>query len=262
LTYSYTAALDAVRNLQAQEIPIVFCSAKTKQEQQIYREELDIEAPFIVENGGAIYIQKDYFHLPFSYDKASEDFLVIEFGMPYSELRHKLSMALDAACRQIEDNPKLGSISINSFGDMSKEDIAKETGLSLKMVSFAKQREYSETLKIDGGQRAVETVCQEIGKAGLLCIHGGKFYGVTGGNDKGKAVKVLLEIFKLNYGDITSYGIGNSTDDLSLLANVDHPMLVQGADKHWQRLNVRNLKRVNGVSTEGWSKAIEIVLGR
>ena len=261
LTYSYTAALDAVRNLQAQEIPIVFCSAKTKQEQQVYREELGIEAPFIVENGGAIYIQKDYFRLPFSYDKASEDFLVIEFGMPYSELRHKLSMALDVACRQIEDNPKLGSVSINSFGDMSKEDIAKETGLSLKMASFAKQREYSETLKIDGGQRAVETVCQEIGKVGLLCIHGGKFYEVTGGNDKGKAVKVLLEIFKLNYGDITSYGIGDGADDLSLLANVDHPMLVQGADKHWQRLKVRNLKRVKGVSTDGWSKAIEMVLG-
>ena len=101
LTYSYTAALDSIRELQAQEIPIIFCSAMTRQEQQVYREELGIEAPFIVENGGAIYIQKDYFRLPFSYDKASEDFLVIEFGMPYSELRHKLSMALDAACRQI-----------------------------------------------------------------------------------------------------------------------------------------------------------------
>jgi len=260
LTYSYTAALDAVRNLQAQEIPIVFCSAKTKQEQQVYREELGIEAPFIVENGGAIYVQKDYFRLPFSYDKASEDFLVIEFGIPYSELRHRLSLALDAACRQIEDNPKLGSISINSFGDMSAEDIAKETGLSLKMASFARQREYSETLKISGGQKAVETVCQEIGKVGLLCIHGKKFYEITGGNDKGKAVKVLLEIFKLNYGGITSYGIGDGTDDFSLLSNVDHPMLVQGADKRWQRLNVRNLKRVKGVSTEGWSKAIEMVL--
>lgn len=262
LTYSYIPALDAIRELQAQEIPIIFCSAMTRQEQQVYREELGIEAPFIVENGGAIYIQKDYFRLPFSYDKASDDYLVIEFGMPYRELRHKLKLALDAACHQIENNPKLGSISIDSFGDMSVEDIAKETGLSLKMASFAKQREYSETLKIGGAPKAVETVCHEIGKVGLLCIPDKKFFEVTGGNDKGKAIKVLLEILKLNYGNITTYGIGDGVDDLSLLANVDYPMLVQGADKRWQRLNVRNLKRVKGVSTEGWSRAIqELVLG-
>ena len=185
--------------------------------------------------------------------------MVIEFGIPYSELRHRLSLALDAACRQIEGNPKLGGISINSFGDMSAEDIAKETGLSLKMASFAKQREYSETLKIEGSQRAIETLRNEIGKVGLLCVHGGKFYSVTGGNDKGKAVKVLLEIYKLNYGNVISFGVGDGIDDLSLLMNVDHPMLVQGVDKRWQKLNIRNLQRVKGVGPEGWSCAMELV---
>jgi mannosyl-3-phosphoglycerate synthase len=260
LTYSYTAALDAVRKLQAQEIPIVFCSAKTRQEQQAYRDELGITAPFIIENGGALYVPKDYFHLPFSYDKALTDFFVVEFGMPYSELRHRLGLALDATCRQLENNPKLGGISINSFGDMSEEDIAKETGLSLKLASFAKQREYSETLKIEGSQRAIETLRNEISKVGLLCIHGGKFYEVTGGNDKGKAVKVLLEIYKLNYGNVKSFGIGDGVDDLSLLANVDHPMLVQGTDKRWQKLNIRNLQRVKGIGPEGWSRAMDLVL--
>jgi mannosyl-3-phosphoglycerate synthase len=262
LSYSYTAALDAVRKLQAQEIPIVFCSAKTRAEQQFYREELGITAPFIVENGGALYIPKDYFRLPFSYDKALPDYLVIEFGIPYNELRHRLSLALDAACRQIEANPKLGSIFINSFGDMNVEGIAKETGLSLKMASFAKQREYSETLRIEGSSRAVETVLNEIKKAELVCIRGGRFYEVTGGNDKGKAVKVLLEVYKLNYGNVISFGIGDSLGDLPLLMNVGHPMLVQSAGKHWQKLDIRNLERVKGVGPEGWSRAVELVLSR
>jgi mannosyl-3-phosphoglycerate synthase len=260
LTYSYTAALDAVRKLQAQEIPIIFCSAKTRQEQQVYREELGITEPFIVENGGALYIPKDYFRLPFSYDKTSADFLVIEFGIPYSELRHRLSLALDAACHYIENNPKLGGISVNSFGDMSEEDIAKETGLSLKMALFAKQREYSETLKIEGSQRAIERIRNEIGKVGLLSVHGGKFYEVTGGNDKGKAIRVLLEIYKLNYGNVISFGIGDGMDDLTLLMNVDHPMLVQSVDKRWQKLNIKNLQRVRGVGPEGWSRTIDFVL--
>ncbi len=62
--FLYSGA-DAIRNLQSLDIPIVFCSSKTRAEQQVYREELGINAPFIVENGGAVYIPKDYFRLPF-----------------------------------------------------------------------------------------------------------------------------------------------------------------------------------------------------
>ena len=262
LTYSYSAALDAVRKLQAQAIPIILCSAKTRSEQQVYRDELGITAPFIVENGSALYIPKDYFRLPFAYDKALPDYLVIEFGIPCNELRHRLKLALDAAVEQIRVSPKLGSISIDNFGNMSAEDIAKETGLSLKLAALAKQREYSETLKIRGDKRAVEVVLNEISKAGLLGIYGGKFYEITGGNDKGKAVKVLLDLYKLNYGNVISYGIGNSQGDLPLLMNVGHPMLVQGADKRWQKIDIRNLVRVKGVGPEGWSHAIELILSQ
>jgi mannosyl-3-phosphoglycerate synthase len=70
LTYSYTQALDALRLLQEREIPIIFCSAKTRAEQEVYREELGVKAPFIVENGGAIFIPRDYFPLPRSEAKA------------------------------------------------------------------------------------------------------------------------------------------------------------------------------------------------
>jgi mannosyl-3-phosphoglycerate synthase len=262
LTYSYSAALDAVRKLQAQEIPIVFCSAKTSMEQQFYRDELGITAPFIVENGGAIYIPKDYFRLPFAYDKALPDYLVIELGIPCAELRHRLIAILDTACRQIETNPRMGGISINSFGNMSTEDIAKETGLSLKLAALAKQREYSETLKITGDKRAIETVLSEISRAGLLVIHGGRFYEVTGGNNKEKATRVLLDLYKLNYGNIVSFGIGDGQGDLPFLTNVDHPMLVQDADKHWQKLDIRNLVRLKGVGPEGWSRAVELLLNQ
>ncbi len=259
-TYSYSDALDAVRRLQAQDIPIVFCSAKTAMEQQFYREELGVTAPFIVENGGAIYVPKDYFRLPFKYDKALPDYLVIEFGIPRSELRHRLNPILDTACRKIETNPRVGGISINSFDNMSVEEIAKETGLSLKLAALAKQREYSETLKIEGDRRAIELALAEINSAGLLAIHGGRFYEVTGGNNKEKAARVLLEMYRLNYGDIISFGIGDGMADLPFLSYVDYPMLLQGADRRWQKLEIRNLVRVKGVGPEGWSRAIDILL--
>jgi len=162
--YSYTLALDAIRKLQGMDIPIVFCSSKTRVEQEVYREELGINTPFIVENGGAIYIPKDYFRLPFSYDRIIADYMVIEFGTAYQELRHKLKGALESAYRQIEAN-NLGELALNSFGDMPVEEVAKETGLGLKMAALARQREYSETLTIKGSRRAVEVVLDEIKKA-------------------------------------------------------------------------------------------------
>ena len=53
-TYSYDRALPCIEHLRNQEIPIIFCSAKTRAEQEVYRKELQIKDPFIVENGGAI----------------------------------------------------------------------------------------------------------------------------------------------------------------------------------------------------------------
>ena len=255
-TYSYTQALDALRQVHAKEIAVVFCSAKTRSEQQFYREELGVKAPFIIENGSAIYIPKNYFRLPFSYDKTVQDYLLIELGMPYRELKHRLSLACDVARRQIEANEKLGSVSITSFGDMTAEDITKETGLSLRLAEFAKQREYSETLKITGGRKAIEVVLNQIKEAGLNCTYGGRFYEVMGGNDKGRAVKILLEIFRFNFGNIFAIGIGDNASDEPMLTNVDLPILVQNQDRKWQKLKIRKLKKVKGVGPEGWSRAI------
>lgn len=246
LTYSYTQALDALRLLQEREIPIVFCSAKTRAEQEVYREELGVKAPFIVENGGAIFIPRDYFRLNFAYDKAIKDYLVIELGTPYQEVRRKLKKAVEeeTGCRVI------------GFGDMSVEEVARETGLSLRRAELAKQREYSETVKIEGDKKRVNKVIKKIEQAGLNCVFGGRFYGVTAGSDKGKAVKVLAELFKLNLGKIMAIGIGDNDSDLPMLSMVDLPILVQVQRNRWRKLKLRHVRKVRGVGPEGWSAAV------
>jgi len=42
---------------------------------------------------------------------------------------------------------------------------------------------------------------------------------------------------------------------------VDSPMLVQTVDKRWNKLNVKNLKRITGIGPEGWAKAALEILG-
>ncbi|MEO0354349.1 MAG: HAD hydrolase family protein, partial [Cyanobacteria bacterium P01_A01_bin.3] len=55
-TYSYEAALPAIARLKQLDYPIIFNSSKTIAEQQHLRAELDIQTPFIVENGAAVVI--------------------------------------------------------------------------------------------------------------------------------------------------------------------------------------------------------------
>ncbi|MFC1979288.1 HAD hydrolase family protein [Chloroflexota bacterium] len=76
-TYSYTEALDALNLLRNKQIPLIFCSAKTRFEQEVYRKAMAITAPFIVENEGAIFISEDYFPFAFHHDKTVDNYMVI-----------------------------------------------------------------------------------------------------------------------------------------------------------------------------------------
>ena len=50
-----------ISSLKEKNIPLILASAKTWLEQNKIREDLGLFDPFIVENGGAIVIPKDYF---------------------------------------------------------------------------------------------------------------------------------------------------------------------------------------------------------
>jgi mannosyl-3-phosphoglycerate synthase len=250
VSYSYAAALEAVRKLQEARIPIVFCSAKTMAEQQLYRQELGIKDPFIIENGTAIVVPKDYFRFSFSFSRIIDDYFVIELGVPYEEVRNRLK----------ELRERHGA-KFTCFGDLTTEEVSKVTGLNLMMAALAKQREYTETVLIEGDKKQLQSTLAAIKEAGLNYTFGGKFYEVCLGGDKGKAVKILMELFKLNFGDAYTIGIGDSLNDIEMLAAVDLPLLVQTVNKHWNKLNVKNLKRVTGIGPEGWAKAASELLG-
>ncbi len=245
VSYSYTPALTALRALQEAQIPVVFCSAKTRAEVAELRRELGVKDPFIVENGGAIYIPKDYFRIPFTYSKASQDYLVIELGAPYTEIKQRLKLAAESArCR------------FATFSELSVEEVAQRSGLNLKMAQLAKEREYSETVVMEGDKRETEIALAAMSREGLHYVFGGRFYEVSMGTDKGKAVKILSELFKLDYGRIVSYGLGDGQNDVPMLEMVDYPILVQNSGRRWSNVRVKSLTRVRGVGPEGWSHAI------
>jgi len=248
-TYSYDAALPSIGHLLSQEIPIIFCSAKTRAEQEVYRKELQINDPFIVENGGAVFISQGYFPFDFEYHKAKDGYHVIELGIPYHRIREILA--------QIRDDTGLN---FRGFGDMSAEEVASLTSLDLEAAQRAKAREYDETLNLEGTPDEINRVLNAIRKTGLNYASGGRYYDVTGSNDKGKATRILIDLFRSKLGQLKTIAIGDSPNDLPMLSSVDIPVLVQKPGRIWEEIDIPHLHRVEGIGPEGWARAVEEII--
>jgi mannosyl-3-phosphoglycerate phosphatase len=250
-TYSYDRALPSIEYLRNQDIPIIFCSAKTMAEQEAYRKELQINDPFIVENGGAIFIPQGYFPFDFKYDKAKDGYLVIELGIPYHRIREVLA--------QIRDDT---GVNFKGFGDMSAEEVASLTSLDLEAAERAKAREYDESVNLELTSDELNRFLNAIQKTGLNYTSGSRYYDVTGPNDKGKATRILIDLFNRKSGQIKTIAIGDSLNDLPMLLAVDIPVLVQKPGGTWEEIDVPRLHRVKGIGPEGWARAVEEIIER
>jgi mannosyl-3-phosphoglycerate phosphatase len=122
--YSFEEALDTLLWLENNNIPVVFCSSKTKAEIEVIRKELNNNHPFISENGGGVFIPLGYFAVE---GVVRDNYVVIELGIGYDELREKIKeIEREVGCRII------------GFGDLSIEDIMKLTGLGVEEAVLAK----------------------------------------------------------------------------------------------------------------------------
>jgi mannosyl-3-phosphoglycerate phosphatase len=250
-TYSYKKSLAAINRLKENDIPIIFCSAKTRAEQEVYRRELGLFHPFIVENGSAIFIPRAYFPFPFDYHKAVDDLLAIELAIPHSSARKLLAKI-----------SKENDFLFRGLGDMSAAEVANITGLNLESAKLAKQREYDEPVRFDSsGEKDLSKFLAKLREAGLNWAYGGRLYHVMGGGDKGKAVEILGGLYRKMWGEIRTVGLGNSPNDLPMLSQVDIPILVQKKDYSWEDIHLPRLRKVQGIGPEGWSRAIADIVG-
>lgn len=249
-TYSCEVTMPLVRRLKDIGIPIVFCSSKTRAEQEMYRKKLGINSPFIVEDGGAIFISKNYFPFPFEYHRVIGGYQVIELGMPYQKIRRILKETRDK-----------NNLAVRGFSDMDAAEIASVTGLDVASAKLAKKRKYQETLNLTGSEPETRLTLSKIEEAGLSWTRGGRFYSVTGGSDKGKATRILVELFRRKLGKIKTIGIGDSFNDRAMLAEVDVPVLVQKPGSYWEEIELPTLYRIEGVGPQGWVKAVTELTG-
>ena len=250
-TYSFEAAKPALNALKLRNIPLIFCSSKTRPEIEMYRGLTGNRHPFISENGGGIFVPQDYDTNSFDYDTETDAYKVIVLGTKYDKLV--------AVLNSVSKNT---GIKVKSFSEMKISEISEYTGLDPGLAELSKMREYDEPFIILGNKEGAETIKEEIIERGFNYTEGAIFHHIMGNNDKGKAVKILLRIFKDRFPELRSAGLGDSLNDLPMLEAVDIPILVRKADgKYDQRISADNLVYADGVGPVGWNRSVLKLLG-
>lgn len=244
-TYSFEPARLALEALAAAGVPLILCTSKTRAETERWRLALGNAHPFIVENGGAVFVPERYFAFDVGFDRREAGYGILEFGTPYAELRR----ALDAI-------RKATGLPLRGFGDMTLEEIADLCGFVREDAELAAKREYDEPF-VGADDAALAAVVREAEAAGLRVVSGGRFHHLVGGSDKGRAVRALRELYVKSRGPVRTIGLGDSPNDEPMLRAVDVPVLVRKpGGGHVDGLHLAGLVIAPYAGPEGWREAV------
>ncbi len=246
-SYSWSAAEPALELIRKESIPLIFCSSKTSAEIQLLREKLKNREPFISENGGGIFIPKNYFTFSFQYTKETDTYKILELGISYPQVR----AYLEKICKEVK-------IDIRGYGEMPVAQIAKETGLPLQEAQLAKQREFDEPFVIiDASEEHVHRLLTAIETSGLRWTKGGRYFHLAGKTDKGMALKKLKGLYEQEGQRVITVALGDNHNDFPMFNEADYPIVVQNAKGRFNLPSQSShLRRAEGIGPIGWNKAL------
>jgi len=240
-SYDWREASPALELLRLKQIPVVLCSSKTIAEIMPIREALGLSAPFIVENGGAVYLPEP--------GQDTKNLDKVEFGMNRAEILERLDVLATA--------PDMKNLGFTGFSEMTVADVINVTGLDPANAANALQREYTEPLLWQDSEESKQRFLKQVRKAGLDAVEGGRFLHISAGCNKGKAVNYLRKFYEKRKGVTHKLiALGDSENDISMLELADLPVLVRSPVKDFPRIRHDRVYRTTALGPAGWNEAI------
>ena len=217
-SYSWAPAGEALTRIAERDIPLILSSSKTRGEILQLRRQLNNGHPFIVENGSAVYIPAGYFKHPVGKPGGEYESRIFATG------RGKILAVLDSL-------RKAHGFSFRGFNDMTTEELAAATGLSLEDACRANQRDCSEPIQWLDSDRALGLFRETLASHGLYLLRGGRFQHVMGDTDKARGVLWLMQCYRAAWPDreFLSVALGDSPNDRVMLETCDIPVVIKPA---------------------------------
>ncbi|MFJ5482623.1 mannosyl-3-phosphoglycerate phosphatase-related protein [Pectobacterium actinidiae] len=242
-TYRWDAAQPWLARLANEATPLIITTSKTEAEIEPLRQALGLEQyPYIAENGAIAVLPSAW--------QTHPDYPKKRIGAGYSIIRTQLMQLRASGFR------------FKGFGDMNSAEIAEMTGLTEQDAQRAQQREATEPLLWLDEQNALPRFCQLLAAADLALTQGGRFYHVMNAQtSKGFMVNWIKTQYIEKYGtDITTLGLGDGPNDISLLCAVDCAVLIKGKENQIVNLPESYSGKQYGTQhsgPQGWSEGLD-----
>ncbi|MDN3653359.1 HAD-IIB family hydrolase [Thalassotalea ponticola] len=249
-TYKFHKAVPALEYCQQHRVPIVFNTSKTFSETAHLCKVLDNIHPFIIENGSALYLPKDYFSKSIETDVACFDageYWLYKFGLNRSEILSRLAASAQAK-----------KFNYRGFSTMTTRELCRCTGLPLDKAAEAKERQFSEPLLWQDSAENLDLFTEHLQQLGLNVIKGGRFVHVLGQSDKAKPLQLLKQMYQINNdADYTVIALGDSANDKTMLQCADIAVVIESPAHQDPVIDVHpNLIRSRFQGPVGWNETV------
>ncbi|MFW1677378.1 HAD-IIB family hydrolase [Pontibacter sp. JAM-7] len=217
-SYSFAAAETTLDLLEAQHIPVIPVTSKTRAELLPLRGQLGNRHPFITENGAAVYIPVEYFPIQPTECQQQGGFWVKAFSRPTGIWQTLLQqLKTDFADEFV------------LLSEATPEQVTELTGLSVEQGLLAQQREFSEPLHWQGSPERRTAFLSALARAGVTPLQGGRFLHLVDQCDKGQALRWLTRCYQLYQPkhQLITLAAGDSGNDIAMLQAADRALLVR-----------------------------------
>lgn len=234
--------------LRSRNIPLIITTDRTSEE--IFPTLLGIRHrdPFIVENGGAIYIPEGALTIPFNYKRIEKEYKVIEFGIGH-----------DSILQHLERLRHRSGFQILGLSEMSPTKASDMGSFTLEEIRSIQARNYSEPALFGGNSDEFQNLKLELESSGLRITQRGNYHLITGDHDAGSAIRFLIQLYREEWKveKINTIGLGDNYIDAPMLHAVDQPVLVRKPNgKFDSQVGRRGLRFTRFPGLVGWSQAI------
>ena len=251
-SYSHEAAAPMLMQLKKIGIPVIPTTSKTKAELLHLRLSLENTAPFIIENGAAVFIPIGYFP-----EQPEDTEIVGDFWVKKFVHNRYYWQSLITHISRVDTGK------FTTFSELTTRQIAELTGLDDESSNRASRRLYGEPVVWKGNNDEKELFTLELKDMGANVLQGGRFIHVSGECDKGQAMLWLVDVFKRNKPEVpvTTVAIGDSQNDVAMLEMADIALLIRSPVHPLPKLERSNKIYISEyLGPEGWAQGVKDIL--
>ena len=232
---------------------IIFSTSKTFFEILEINKKLDLNFPFIVENGACIFFPNNYIF--FNPNKTK-----------FFNYKNYLGYKLSELSPEVIEN-KLYKLQKKYdfilFSQLKLDHLSKITNLKNKSLKNCTRRLFTNPIYWNDTDERMKKFILDIKKISKTyqISKGGRFYHLLDNYDKGKALMKFLKIIK--YSDKNNFktiSLGDSENDISMLEQTDYSCIVKREKVKISLKKKTNIYYSIKKAPDGWKESIEFIL--